>query len=283
MECPFCAEEIKEEAVICRYCQREIGPFRLMLRKVAALEARLGSGDGNFGELAARVDGVERKLGELRDRLLKAPDTMLSPAEREEEVTPRSQKSGWLSLLVATVAPIVLLLIVYVVTVLLYDLDTRVLRTLSILVPLPFGFWFVRSARGKLWLEGALALTVGVISVWAMSAILAWHDQIPILPQDLREWREVIEYIASITFSHLTGALVGGWLVQRRRARHAPGALAKQLARILSDDEGRSGNLLGRIQLVLEKTREYIGYIIPVLTGIISVYTGLKPFLKYLE
>ncbi|WP_114697526.1 hypothetical protein [Polynucleobacter necessarius] len=42
-----------------------------------------------------------------------------------------------------------------------------------------------------------------------MSWITSLVDQSPVLPRILFEWREVLEYSASIAFNFLTGMLVG--------------------------------------------------------------------------
>ena len=49
MNCPYCAEEIKEEAVICGFCQRDIAVFKPIL-------ARISEMDGAILELRSAID-----------------------------------------------------------------------------------------------------------------------------------------------------------------------------------------------------------------------------------
>lgn len=281
MECPFCAEEIKQDAVICRHCQRDIGPFRLVLNRIMNLESKLGEGGAGLVELAGQVSAIEQKFEELKIALLTVNSGRPKEAgETIEDVLEPSRTVWWKISLLGAFAPILALLATYVLTVFVYDLDVLVLRLFSILIPLPFGFWLVRSARRAMWSVTLTALAVGMISVWAMSAILAWHDQVSLLPQDMREWREVIEYIASIALSYLTGAFVARWLMQRRYRAHAPGPLARQLARALTDDGAKQASLLLLIQRTIDKIWKGLSYFVPTACMTLSLYTGLKSFFQ---
>ena len=41
-----------------------------------------------------------------------------------------------------------------------------------------------------------------------MTAIIGYIDEIPVMPQNIQEWRETIEYATSITLATLTGYLL---------------------------------------------------------------------------
>ena len=46
MECPYCLEEVKEAAVVCSHCGRDLSAFKLIaptLEKVSDFEKRLSS------------------------------------------------------------------------------------------------------------------------------------------------------------------------------------------------------------------------------------------------
>ena len=107
-----------------------------------------------------------------------------------------------------------------------------------------------------------------------MSWITSLVDNSPVLPQTTFEWREVLEYAASIAFSFLTGMLLGGMSYannhQAKLMRINP--LVRMVLSALGDDKLTPEAL----HKLMKKINEYGGTIVALGTTALSIYAGLK-------
>ncbi len=118
--------------------------------------------------------------------------------------------------------PIVILLVAHHVIVNSLDLNDLYLRIVSIGLPFVFGFLLA-------WLGGrgagaavAIAVALGVIADAGMTVSQSLNSGDPILPETRMEWRDNIEYAASIALSLLAGHALAralGTALRRKAAR----------------------------------------------------------------
>lgn len=217
--------------MVCKTCTRDLYLFKPMMARIAELEAQVR-------ELSSR-----QTLGEQADELV----------ERGTEAVNRAtanlvDSAGDIARFI--LAPLILLLLAHALITVVYDLNVVYLRLISMLLPLPFGFWLFRDEPRTLlpWFVGTAFLAVA--SVIGMSAIVGVVDQTSIFPKNAFEWREVLEYSASIAFSFLTGMLI---------SRVTGGKVDSSHLHALSANFKTIG-----------------GSIAAILTTIVSIYTGLK-------
>lgn len=261
MECMYCLSQVDEKANVCKVCTRDLYLFRPLVEKVQALEAKLAEYQDPV-DLKAKIDELEGLLA--------------TEQARQEE----NQDTFWR--LVVDVGqfifiPLALLLLAHALITVVYDVNMLYLRIASVILPMPFGFYLFRVRRRSIlgWFVATGALAAA--SVIGMSAITGWVDQTPVMPQSMLEWREFIEYAASITFSLLTGMLLGGSAYHRahrsRQTKEAPflSALVKGLM------EGKSSPK--DIHQAIKKLEEMGGSLMAAGTTAMSIYTGLKAFM----
>lgn len=255
--CPFCLSPLAEGATVCGHCGRDVA-----FVAVRALTRRLAEAEG-------RLQAQETQLAALAQRLEQAPVAEAAPVSEEpapEEAAPPTSRAaalGWLAVLVAV------LLAAHLLIIGIYDLDTRVLRAVSVLLPLPFGLLRPLPAR-----RAALAgLAVGILAAAGMleNTSLLFGD--PFLPDGTHDWVEVAQYVACIAFSYFGGSLVGGrW---HRLDRIAPLGKSFAVALVTNGPPPAPGDSISTAKRV-HATAAWINSMMVVLSAIGAIVTALS-------
>ena len=165
--------------------------------------------------------------------------------------------------------PLILLLIAHALVTVIFDVHLIYLRVVSLLIPLPFSFILMLRNRPFVpWVVAAFVMAG--LAVLGMSYTTHLVDEVSVLPETGRDWREFAEYAASIGFSYITGMILGDMRYRRNRL-----VMNNQLLRVVTILSSGVESV-EKIRQRVEKVQKFGGFITAASTTAASIYNGLK-------
>ena len=272
MRCPYCVSEIDNSALACPRCARDLYLFKPLLEKIGQLEKAVAEQAKAVAASAeTRIVALEQELAKIKAERAEAVPVEVVVQNPEPAPAPGYAKS----LIEAFMPALVLLIAAHWLLLFAYDVKPLYLRLATIVIPVPFGFLLAARHPNDFGKSAMGAVALAVAGVFSMLTVTALIDKVPLLPQDLRDWRETFEYILSITLAAVTGLLLGEHHARNKLAELKTNRVVLLLARaFVPNEEGKLG-----IEKAVKKLTKLTDVVTPAATGAASIYAGIKMFL----
>lgn len=260
MNCPFCAEEIKDAAVVCKHCRRDLSIVLPVWQELRAQSARINA-------LSTQIDGLRAAPAAVQPAAEPpAPERQAEPAPVETQ-TARGHRAAMVG--GSLLAAFLLLIVAHFAIVMVLDLNARWLLAATVLIPTLAAILTPAAGRLPVAVLIVASLALGVAGVAAMSLVTASGDPAAAAPRNRQEWIDDVGWVLSIALSYLTGALL---------ARAIEGGRGHRLltaAGTLLTEEGAA-----RAEARITRAQKLVEVGAPIVTAIGAVATGIQGVLN---
>lgn len=260
MRCPYCAEDVKDEALVCKHCQRELFVVKPLLAEIAELKARLAALQQTEARAEAQIVALEK-----------------TEARAEEKISELSRGHrgmthfafGFGALLSVVIGYMILIGIHYTIIV-KWDVKLIYYQFTSIAVPVLIGLLYRPRDRVMVGMELLMAFVLAIAATASELGVISYIDNVPFWPKSKYEWNEVALHSASIMFGLLAGVMLRNFL----EIRYLPNAKLNQTidwtARFIVNQFGD-----GKRPFNLKTIRSLVSSVLGFSSAIVSIATGL--------